>query len=149
MTHRFRFPASMRQVGLFGVLLLGVLTSSMTGFAQELKDVQDPSSPLTLKSRGSFIVGGQSVEQTPAQLSSFTGQPLDTGGHVTVNQMYVEYMVPAADNGVPVVMLHGATLSGKSYDTTPDGRMGWYEYFVRQGHPVYVPGSGLACALRR
>jgi hypothetical protein len=36
-------------------------------------------------------------------------------------------------------LLHGATLSGKSYDTTPDGRMGWYEYFVRQGHPVYVP----------
>jgi hypothetical protein len=35
--------------------------------------------------------------------------------------------------------VHGATLSGKSYDTTPDGRMGWYEYFVRQGHPVYVP----------
>ncbi len=53
--------------------------------------------------------------------------------------MYVEYMVPMPDNGIPVVMLHGATLSGKSYDTTPDGRMGWYEYFVRQGHPVYVP----------
>jgi pimeloyl-ACP methyl ester carboxylesterase len=28
---------------------------------------------------------------------------------------------------------------GKTYETTPDGRMGWYEYFVRQGHPVYVP----------
>jgi len=51
----------------------------------------------------------------------------------------VEFMVPAPDNGVPVVMLHGATLSGKSYDTTPDGRMGWFEYFVRKGHPVYVP----------
>jgi hypothetical protein len=25
---------------------------------------------------------------------------------------------------VPVVMVHGATLSGKTYDTTPDGRMG-------------------------
>jgi pimeloyl-ACP methyl ester carboxylesterase len=36
-------------------------------------------------------------------------------------------------------MIHGATLTGKSYDTTPDGRMGWYEYFVRRGHPVYVP----------
>jgi pimeloyl-ACP methyl ester carboxylesterase len=126
-------------VVLIGVLLLGAFASSMTGFAQELKDVQGPTSPLTLKSRGTFIVGGQSVEQTPAQLSSFTDQPLDTGGHVTVNQMYVEYMVPMADNGMPVVMLHGATLSGKSYDTTPDGRMGWYEYFVRQGHPVYVP----------
>jgi hypothetical protein len=37
------------------------------------------------------------------------------------------------------VMLHGATLSGKTYETTPDGRMGWDEYFVRKGHAVYVP----------
>ena len=36
-------------------------------------------------------------------------------------------------------MLHGATLTGKSWETTPDGRMGWDEYFVRKGHPVYVP----------
>ena len=122
-----------------GALVLGALASPPAGFAQELEDVQAPPSPLTLQSRGSFLVGGESVEQTPAQLSFFTGQLPDTGGHVTVNQMYVEYMVPAADNGVPVVMLHGATLTGKSYDTTPDGRMGWYEYFVRQGHPVYVP----------
>ncbi len=129
----------LRRVAVVGALVLGVLTISITGFAQEREAVQVPSSPLVLQSRGSFIVGGQSVLQSPAQLSSFTGQPLDSGGHVTVNQMYVEYMVPVADNGVPVVMLHGATLSGKSYDTTPDGRMGWYEYFVRQGHPVYVP----------
>ncbi len=27
--------------------------------------------------------------------------------------------------GNPVVMLHGATLTGKSWETTPDGRMGW------------------------
>jgi hypothetical protein len=36
-------------------------------------------------------------------------------------------------------MLHGAALTGKSWETTPDGRMGWDEYFVRKGHPVYVP----------
>jgi pimeloyl-ACP methyl ester carboxylesterase len=36
-------------------------------------------------------------------------------------------------------MVHGATLTGKSWETTPDGRMGWDEYFVRKRHPVYVP----------
>ncbi len=145
MIDRIRLPASLRRAIVAGAITIGALAVTMTGlaqgtgYAQELTDVQDPPAPLVLKSRGSFIVGGDSVLQTPAQMSSFTGQPLDTGGHVTVNQMYVEYMVPMAVNGVPVVMLHGATLSGKSYDTTPDGRMGWYEYFVRQGHPVYVP----------
>jgi len=49
-------------------------------------------------------------------------------------------MVPQGGEGnVPVVMVHGATLTGKSWETTPDGRMGWDEYFVRKGHPVYVP----------
>jgi len=106
---------------------------------QTLQQVQPPPAPLELRGRGSFIVGGESVAQTATQLSSAFGRPLGTGGHVTSNQMYVEYMVPKLVTGVPVVMLHGATLSGKTYDTTPDGRMGWYEYFVRRGHPVYVP----------
>jgi hypothetical protein len=47
-------------------------------------------------------------------------------------------MVPQAGGGIPVVMVHGATLTGKTWETTPDGRMGWDEYFVRKGHPVYV-----------
>ena len=120
-----------------------------TASAQALGDIRAPEEPLVLRDQGSFFVGGESVEATATQLMSFTDAPAPVAGHVTVNQMYVEYMVPVADNGVPVVMLHGATLSGKSYDTTPDGRMGWYEYFVRQGHPGVRPGSGLACALRR
>jgi pimeloyl-ACP methyl ester carboxylesterase len=132
-------PVALAGALAFRALTFGALAAPSAGAAQELKDVQVPTAPLVLKSRGSFMVGGESVAQTPGQLSSiFGGRPAE-GGHVTVNQMYVEFMVPAADSGVPVVMLHGATLSGKTYDTTPDGRMGWYEYFVRRGHPVYVP----------
>jgi hypothetical protein len=49
-------------------------------------------------------------------------------------------MVPQGGDGrLPVVMVHGATLTGKSWETTPDGRIGWDEYFVRKGHAVYVP----------
>jgi hypothetical protein len=51
--------------------------------------------------------------------------------------MYVEYMIPEDDGEVPLVLVHGGGLSGKSFETTPDGRMGWDEYFVRKGHPVY------------
>jgi pimeloyl-ACP methyl ester carboxylesterase len=107
--------------------------------AQELADVKPAKTPLVLRERGSFMVGGETREQTPAQLSSIFGQPLDKGGHVRIHQMYVQYMVPMKSVGAPVVMMHGATLSGKTYETTPDGRMGWDEYFVRKGHAVYVP----------
>lgn len=135
MTISFRLAASV----LTGSLSLAALTSSTTAFGQELQQVQAPSTPLILRSRGSFLVGGESVAQTPTQLSYFTNDPPPAGSRVTINQMYVEYMVPMLQRGAPVVMLHGATLTGKSYDTTPDGRMGWFEYFVRKGHPVYVP----------
>jgi pimeloyl-ACP methyl ester carboxylesterase len=88
-----------------------------------------------LKAQGSFFVGGEKAEQTQGELGS-----LGPGGHIAVNQMYVRYMVPqGGDGNVPVVMVHGATLTGKSWETTPDGRIGWDEYFVRRGHPVYVP----------
>jgi len=120
---------------LVGATLAGVLGRAGDVMAQALKDVQTANTPLVLKAQGSFFVGGDKVEQAEVELGG-----LGPGGHITVNQMYVRYMVPQdGDRNVPVVMVHGATLTGKSWETTPDGRMGWDEYFVRKGHPVYVP----------
>jgi pimeloyl-ACP methyl ester carboxylesterase len=117
------------------VVAVAVLGAPGAAISQELKDVKTPDKPLVLKAQGSFFVGGEKVEQTADELGG-----LGPGGHITVNQMYVRYMVPQnGDRNVPVVMVHGATLTGKSWETTPDGRMGWDEYFVRKGHPVYVP----------
>jgi pimeloyl-ACP methyl ester carboxylesterase len=118
-----------------GIAVAGILASADGAAAQARKDVQTPDTPLVLKAQGSFFVGGDKAEQTQGELGN-----LGPGGHITVNQMYVRFMVPqGGDASVPVVMVHGATLTGKSWETTPDGRMGWDEYFVRKGHPVYVP----------
>jgi pimeloyl-ACP methyl ester carboxylesterase len=130
-----RFSMWFRSAVLGVSALVGVLAASNGAGAQGLGDLQTPDTPLVLKAQGSFFVGGDTVAQTQGQLGS-----LGPGGHVTINQMYVRYMVPQGGDGhVPVVMVHGATLTGKSWETTPDGRMGWDEYFVRKGHPVYVP----------
>jgi pimeloyl-ACP methyl ester carboxylesterase len=114
------------------------LAVSMGAVAQDFKDLKTSRSPLVLESRGSFYVGGEKAQQTSNQVSFLPVVPF-RDDQVTINQMYIEYMVPHGQQKVPLVLMHGATLSGKSYDTTPDGRMGWYEYFVREGHPVYVP----------
>jgi pimeloyl-ACP methyl ester carboxylesterase len=79
------------------------------------------------------------VLETATEFSTIFGTKLDNGGHLVINQMYVQFMAPVTSRGVPVIMLHGATLSAKTYETTPDGRMGWDEYFVRRGHAVYLP----------
>src|SRR5262245_15784871 len=111
-------------------LLAWTLATASGGGAQELLDLKTPATPLVLQSQGSFIVGGDIV------FSDALGS--GGSGHIAVNQMYVQYKVPPSSR-LPVVMVHGADLSGKSYETTPDGRMGWEEYFVRKGHAVYLP----------
>jgi pimeloyl-ACP methyl ester carboxylesterase len=122
---------SIRLLTIFAVLVI----ASNDVSAQSLGDVQRPSEPLVLKAQGSFYVGGEKVTQTKSELGN-----LGPGGRITINQMYVRYMVPQSDEDkLPVVMIHGATLTGKTWETTPDGRMGWDEYFVRKGYPVYVP----------
>ncbi len=120
---------------LVAATVAAVLGMAGAATAQAITDLRTPGTPLVLKAQGSFFIGGEKVEQSEVELGN-----LGPGGHITVNQMYVRYMVPqdGADN-VPVIMVHGATLTGKSWETTPDGRMGWDEYFVRKGHPVYVP----------
>jgi pimeloyl-ACP methyl ester carboxylesterase len=129
-----RHPKFLQSVVLASAIFLSNFGAGGNAVGQEAKDIRSSSSPLVLKTRGSFFVGGERVEQTQAELGNFG--PAD---QITVNQMYVEFMAPQGIEKIPVVMVHGANLSGKTYDTTPDGRMGWYEYFVRQGHPVYVP----------
>src|SRR5215831_2934516 len=91
--------------------------------------------PLTLKEQGSFFVGGENKSVTQP---GFGPNAPPITGEITVNQMYVQYQIPMkGDQHVPVVMVHGCCLSSKTWETTPDGRMGWSEYFVRKDRSVY------------
>ena len=90
--------------------------------------------PLTIESQGSFFIGGHDVKSdTLSTLPAYA-----PSGTITVGQMYVHYQIPVAAKHVPVTLIHGCCLTGKTWETTPDGRMGWDEYFVRQGFPTYV-----------
>ena len=57
---------------------------------------------------------------------------------MTVDQMYVQFQVPGTVKHTPIVFVHGCCLTSKTWETTPDGRMGWYEYFTRQGYPTFL-----------
>src|SRR5689334_24029614 len=96
----------------------------------------DPNpGPLTIASQGSFFVGGEKKAAPPSTLAGTATPP----GDITVNQMYVQFQSPLhAEQRAPVVMVHGCCLSSKTWETTPDGRMGWNEYFVRKGRSVYL-----------
>ncbi|WP_433521494.1 hypothetical protein ACQPZ2_29805 [Nocardia pseudovaccinii] len=93
---------------------------------------------LVLGRMGSFFVGGRMVEQTPIECG-LSDLGITSSDLVPVEQMYVSYLEPVDAIEHPVVLVHGLTVSGKCYETQPDGRMGWNEYFVRNGYPVYMP----------
>jgi hypothetical protein len=104
--------------------------------AQEFRDLK-PSLPLVLRGEGSFFIDGY-TQQIAAKYISPAAFASDAGNSM-VNQMYVQYQRPLIHRGkYPLVIVHGCCLSSKSWQTTPDGRMGWDEYFVRQGFDTYL-----------
>jgi len=51
----------------------------------------------------------------------------------------VQYFLPKVRKGkLPLLMWHGGGLTGVTYESTPDGRDGWMNFFVRQGWDTYV-----------
>src|SRR5258707_14686980 len=102
------------------------------------------SAPIALRDMGSFHVGGRDVEISgkPVKEVVFTpgGVPakVDLNGTGSVEAMYVQYFLPANRRGaVPLLMWHGGGLTGVTYETTPDGREGWLNFFVKQGWDTY------------
>lgn len=93
-------------------------------------------SPLTIEKQGSFFIGGKDI--TSDNLSLLPRYAQNGRGTISVEQMYVRYQVPLDAAQSALVLIHGCCLSGKSWETTPDGRMGWDELFVRRGYPTYV-----------
>ena len=114
-------------------ILLTVVTAS--AFAGE---------PITLRDMGSFHVGGRVVEISGKPVKEVVfgsgGVPakIDPNGSYQVEQMYVQYFLPLNRKGkYPLLMWHGGGLTGATYETTPDGREGWLNLFVRKGWDVY------------
>src|SRR5258708_29941458 len=126
-----QFSKRTRQYVAATVLALAVLSAAGVAIADSL----------VVKSKGSFFVGGRTIS-TDAITGTSTGflNTATNTGSITVDQMSVQYQIPeGGDKHVPVVMVHGCCPSAKSYETTPDGRMGWNEYFLRKHRSVYLP----------
>jgi len=122
-----------KQLVILAGFLAGSFGMALTAAAQDVPDLQTTKPPLTLAGQGSFFLGGATINAAAGDLG-----PGRAPGQIVINQSYVDYMIPQGKTKVPVVMTHGAGISGKSWETTPDGRMGFDEYFVRNGHATYV-----------
>lgn len=98
---------------------------------------------LLIKEQGSFAVGG-TVVTAPG-----TFDPIKDGAYNPVAQStagqtlhgdhaYVFYQIPSNARKLPLVFWHGHGQSAKTWETTPDGREGYQNIFLRRRFPVYL-----------
>ena len=93
---------------------------------------------LIIAKQGMFSAGG-TVLKTEGVFNS-EDQFEETGAGQTshVDHANVFYQIPSDENGLPIVFLHGYGQSRMGWTTTPDGREGWTNLFLRKGHSVYL-----------
>jgi pimeloyl-ACP methyl ester carboxylesterase len=95
---------------------------------------------LIIKEQGSFTVGG-TVTQHPGtyDAAKFNNwQPYEEGQTYHGDHAYVFYQIPDQAKKFPLVFLHGAGQSSKTWETTPDGREGFQNIFLRRGFSTYL-----------
>ena len=90
---------------------------------------------LVIEDQGSFMVGG-TVNRTPGTFNN--NKPSSEGQSFHGDHLYTYYQRPQAAKTLPIVMLHGAFQSARSWETTPDGREGFQNIFLRRGYPIYL-----------
>ena len=134
----------MRRAASVAVLVLAL---AVTASGQSQTPKKFLGGPLTIEDQGSFFVGGVQkvtdyavVPGPPAPGAAAPAPQPPTPQQITIGQMYVQFQIPAKKygGGWPVIMVHGSTHTGACLEATPDGREGWYPYFVRNGVPSYV-----------
>jgi len=98
--------------------------------------------PLMIQEQGSFAVGGIIVTAPgtfdPIKQGAYNPAGPDSAGQtLRGDHAYVFYQVPVGARRLPLVLWHGHGQSGKTWETTPDGREGFQTIFLRRRFAVY------------
>lgn len=98
---------------------------------------------LIIKEQGSFAIGGTVITNPgtfdPIKHGAFNpaNQPSE-GQTLHGDHAYVFYQIPVQPRKFPLVFWHGHGQSIKTWQTTPDGREGYQNIFLRRSFPVYL-----------
>jgi hypothetical protein len=120
----------------FATVLLATAGSATAENGPKMKKFL--TKPLVIEDQGSFFIGGVPKITNYATVPGPNQQPAPN--QITIGQMYVQFEIPVTKkrNAPPVIMVHGSTHTAACLESTPDGREGWYPYFVRRGISTYL-----------
>jgi len=92
--------------------------------------------PLVIQEQGSFSAGG-TIITAPGTFDA--KKPLDSAGQTYHgDHASVFYQIPQNPHKYPIVMLHGAGQFSRTWESTPDGREGFQNIFLRRGFSTYL-----------
>ncbi|RKS87560.1 pimeloyl-ACP methyl ester carboxylesterase [Orbus hercynius] len=109
--------------------------------------------PLIIEQQGSFAVGGTvktsdgtyqprpeiTQNHTSNEFMAVFNESIASGGQTLHgDHATVSYQIPSNAKKLPLVFLHGAGQSMRTWQTTPDGREGWNNLFLRKNYAVYL-----------
>jgi pimeloyl-ACP methyl ester carboxylesterase len=117
------------------------LTAAVAVAATSLPTLAD----YMVKEVGSFHVGGRTAALSGMPTKDVVFSPgappikVDPNGEFAVEQMYVQFVKLAQPKAkVPILLWHGGGLTGVTWETKPDGKPGWQQFFLNAGYDVYV-----------
>ncbi len=119
------------KTGVVTLLLCAAVLVPAGAIAQQARTRE----PLRIEEQGSFAVGGKVIKNTGVFNPK---QPTPDGQTLHGDHAYVFFQIPVNRRKLPLVFLHGAGQSSKTWETTPDGREGFQTIFLRRRFPVYL-----------
>ena len=99
---------------------------------------EDADGALIIKEQGIFTAGGTTVTSDGTFDPEDQWEETGAGQTAHVDHANVLYQIPENETGLPMVFLHGYGQSRMGWMTTPDGREGWSDMFLRKGHSVFL-----------
>jgi hypothetical protein len=116
-------------------LALGLIAAILLTSASAQETKKSTQEPLVIQEQGSFAIGG-TVITNPGKFDP--NRPTPDGQTLHGDHAYVTYQLPVNARQLPLVMWHGIGQFSKTWETTPDGREGYQNIFLRRGFGVYL-----------
>lgn len=128
--------SNMKKLLLSAILVFTASALFAQHTRKKLSEKQEQQKPLTITAQGSFMVGGTAI--TSPGTFDLKNALKSEGQSFHGDHAYVFYQLPVKAHKYPLVFLHGAGQSKKTWETTPDGREGFQNIFLRRGYAVYL-----------
>ncbi len=106
-------------------------TLAATPLAAATAGKGEKAAPIVIEAQGSFAVGGTVITR-PGKFDSVVRGA--EGQTLHADHGYVFYQIPVNAKKLPLVFWHGIGQFSKTWETTPDGREGYQNIFLRRGH---------------